>query len=406
MVPAVKVAYIVSRFPLPTETFVLREFTRVDRRPGHSVDLYSLFAGDEGVVHPDARPWLARRRRASLGGAAAALVAWTLSSPRVVASILAGIVRDHAASPRMLGKALVTSLLAMQHARRIRRERTDHVHAHFATYPALAALVVHRLTGIPYTVTPHAHDIFVDQTGLAARLREAAGVVAVSSYNWMFLQHFGARPGRLHRIGYGLDLSRYAYRPRPIPADGRVDVLVISSFRPYKGQLDLLAALALGGAALERLHVEFIGDGELRAEAQAAARRLGLDARCTFSGPRDADHVLGRLGEAHLLVQPSLVERGGDTEGLPNTLIEAAATGLTAVGTRVTGVPELIEDGVSGFLADPESPDDLAGTLVRALGTADLRPLQDEARRRVEERHDIDVVTERLAAMFAQAATA
>jgi glycosyltransferase involved in cell wall biosynthesis len=324
-----------------------------------------------------------------------------------MARIVARVVADHAAQPRVLAKALITTVLACDHAAIVRRRGVDHLHAHFATYPALAAWVISGLTGVSYSVTPHAHDIFVSQAGLRTRLGGAAAVVAVSDYHWRFLQHFGAAPDRLQRLSYGLDLNRYAFAPRELPASGPVDVLCVSSFRDYKGQRILLDALALGGPALERLHVEFVGAGPLLEACRAQAVALGLNDRCTFSGARDQVHIRARLAQAHVLVQPSLVQADGDTEGLPNTLVEAAACGVTMVGTRVAGVQDLVQDGVTGYLADPASAEDLCRVLLAVLAGQDgAATLQRAARERVESRHDLDGLAAALAAVFRSAAQA
>ena len=192
-----RVAYLVSRFPLTTETFIVRELDRVAQVPDMDVELLSLFPAGEQVVHEEARRWVGRARRASLLRGAFACARELVRAPRTVVRIVARVVADHVAEPRVLAKALVTTVLAFDHAAIVRRRKVDHLHAHFATYPALAAWVISGLTGISYSVTPHAHDIFVSQRGLRTRLGDAAAVVAVSDYHWRFLQHFGASPDRL-----------------------------------------------------------------------------------------------------------------------------------------------------------------------------------------------------------------
>lgn len=402
-----KVAYIVSRFPLVTQTFILRELDRLDRLPGFDVQLHALFPGADDVVHEDARRWLVRCRHTRPLAALAATATWAIKRPDAVARVFAHVLRHYAASPRMLAKTFVTAVAAMQHARAVRAAEVTHVHAHFATYPAFAAWAIAQLTGVTYSVTPHAHDIFIAQTGLRPKLAAAAGVVAVSDYHWMYLQHFGARPERLWRIRYGIDVRAYPFRARELPAEGPLDVLVVSSFKPYKGHRVLLEALALGDEQLRRLQIELIGAGPLEPELRALADRLGVGDQLRFAGARDQAYVRERLAQAQLLVQPSIVQDDGDTEGLPNSLIEAAAAGVPAVGTRVAGVPELIEDGVTGFLAEQGSPIALRDALLRALAAGPaIEPLTRAARARVERDHDLDAVVGALGAAFAQVAGA
>jgi colanic acid/amylovoran biosynthesis glycosyltransferase len=403
-----RVAYLVSRFPLTTETFIVRELDRVDHLDGIEVELFSLFPEGDQIVHEEAARWTERARRASVPRGIFALGREALRAPQTVGGIFARVVADHIREPRVLAKALITTVLGFDLAATAHGRGVDHIHAHFATYPALAAWVVHRLTGLTYSVTPHAHDIFVSQAGLRTRLRDAAAVVAVSDYHWRFLQHFGVTPGRLHRLSYGLDLQRYAFAPGELPESGPIDLLCVSSFRAYKGHRVLLEALAYGGPALERLRLELIGTGPLLERCRAQAAELGLAARCSFSGARDQEYVRARLAAAHVLVQPSLVQEDGDTEGLPNTLIEAAACGVPMVGTRVAGVQDLVEDGVTGFLADPDSSEDLCRALTELLAAppAQIAGVQRAARGRVEEHHDLDALARGLAGVFRTAVQA
>src|SRR4051812_46951730 len=115
-----RIAYIVSRFPLVTETFILREFDALDRQPGIEVELYSLFGSSDAVVHAAAEPWLERVHRGSGPRAALALVRWLVTSPQKTLALLRDVIRNHRGSPRAAGRALVTTALALQHTRDMR----------------------------------------------------------------------------------------------------------------------------------------------------------------------------------------------------------------------------------------------------------------------------------------------
>jgi glycosyltransferase involved in cell wall biosynthesis len=154
------------------------------------------------------------------------------------------------------------------------------------------------------------------------------------------------------------------------------------------------------------LRVDLVGQGVLMEETRALVDELGLADRVTFSGPQPQEEVLRRLGEAHVLVQPSIVEDDGHTEGLPTTLVEAAASGVLMVASRVTGVPDIVREGETGFLAEPGDADDLAAAFVRLLEHPDPRALQRAARAHVEEWHDLDVVSRKLAGWFRASARA
>lgn len=396
-----RVGYVVSRFPSLTETFVLRELETVAADPRVDVALMSLFPPLDATVHPAAEAWIARRLRPSARQVLAAAGWWALRRPGRSAAILGRTVRDHGRRPRVLAKALATSLVATALARHVERERIDHLHAHFAAMPAHAAWTVARLTGVSYSVTAHAHDVFIHRLGLRTRLRAAAFVVAISDFHRELLIALGADPRRTPTIRMGIDVDAYAYRPRERTPDVSPRVVMVSSFREYKGHRFLIEALATD-PALADVTVELVGTGELEPAVRAQATAAGLGDRVRFAGPQPEAAVRERLAAADVLVQPSIVARNGDTEGLPTTLVEAAACGVTLVATRVAGVPDLVRDGVTGMLAEPADPVGLAAALRRALDAdpTETARIRGAARRRVESHHDAGRNARELVAWF------
>jgi colanic acid/amylovoran biosynthesis glycosyltransferase len=398
----VRIAYVVSRFPQVTETFILRELNAVAGQPGIEAELLFLFPPIDPTVHPAARPWLDRAYRPRLGESLRALTRSMLARPMRTLSSIALIVGGYARAPRKLVRALVTVPLAAAHAAQLRRIGVVHVHAHYATYPALAAWWCWRLAGIPYSITPHAHDIFVDQSFLGRKISEARFVIAISEYNRRFLAPFGAgRSAPIHLVRYGIEPSAYPFRARELHANGPVRTLCVASLQTYKGHAVLLTALARGGGRLRRIELDLVGSGELRQELERLAERLGLAARIRFLGARTENQVIEHLDQADLFVLPSIVDSEGSMEGLPNVLIEALACGLPVVTTRLSGIPELVIDGVTGALATPGDPDALAAALERVLddpGAA--RRWAEAGRAKVEREFDIKDSSARLAALF------
>jgi colanic acid/amylovoran biosynthesis glycosyltransferase len=398
----VRIAYVVSRFPQVTETFILRELNAVAGQPGIEAELLSLFPPLDPTVHPAARPWLDRAHRPTLGEALWALMRSMLARPMRTLSSIALIVAGYARAPRKLVRALVTIPLAAAHAAHLRRIGVVHVHAHYATYPALAAWWCWRLAGIPYSITPHAHDIFVDQSFLGRKISEARFVIAISEYNRRFLAPFGAgRSAPIHLVRYGIEPSAYPFRARELHANGPVRTLCVASLQTYKGHAVLFTALARGGGRLRRIELDLVGSGELRQELERLAERLGLAARIRFLGARTENQVIEHLDQADLFVLPSIVDSEGSMEGLPNVLIEALACGLPVVTTRLSGIPELVIDGVTGALARPGDPDALAAALKRVLDDPGAARRWAEAGRvKVEREFDIKDSSARLAGLF------
>jgi glycosyltransferase involved in cell wall biosynthesis len=397
-----KVAYLVSRFPTVTETFVLREFSAVAAE-GVEVELHALFPvapADAAVVQPDAEPWVQRLQRPGPREGALALGAWLLRRPLRTLSTLAMVVVGHARRPAILMRALATVPLGAAHARRFERAHVDHVHAHFANYPTLAAWVAHRLAGVSYSFTPHAHDLFVHQAMLARKAADAAFVVAISDYNRRFL-HEQAGPGiDVPIVRYGVDPARFAFRVRPANGDAPPRIACVARLLPYKGHAVLLRAIADAPPPLAGAQLELVGDGPLRAELERDVAALGLRDRVRFHGAVAQPAVADVLARADVFALPSVISPDGDREGIPNALIEAMAAGLPAVSTYHSGVPELIADGRTGFLAQPGDVDDLRAALVRALTEPDPTPRAEAARAVVEAEFSSHRSARRLVELF------
>jgi colanic acid/amylovoran biosynthesis glycosyltransferase len=389
-----KVAYLVSRFPAVSETFVLRELDAVSRLPELEVELLSLFPARDEVVHPAAKRWFGRLERPSFSDGLAAVAYWLGRRPARTISTFALAAAGTARRPRVLWRSMVTVALAATHARRVRREGIEHVHAHFATYPALAAWVCRRLTGVPYSFTAHAHDIFVHQLMLRRKLSDARFAIAISEFNRDFLLGLGAEDASVHVVHCGIDPDLFDFRPdQPGPPPARVSLLCVAALRESKGHAVLLRALA--GSGLERVDVVLVGDGPLRLDLEAAATDLIAAGRVRFLGGRTEAEVREMLAAADVFVLPSVVTADGDMEGIPVALMESMASGLLTVASRMSGIPELIRDGETGLLAVPGDAEDLRAALVRATGGESGVDLV-AARRLIEAQFDVSVEAERI----------
>ena len=243
-----KVGYVVSRFPTDAETFILRELNAVDSFDGIEVELFSLYAPAEPFVHPAARHWVERPHRPTARHALAAMAYWLLRRPLRIIGAVGAVVRGHLRSPAVLARALVTLPLAAAHARRAAREEVDHLHAHFASYPALSAWLCRRFTGVSYSFTAHAHDIFVDTSFLARKVRDARFVVAISEHNRTCPARLRRWPvsAPVHVVHCGIDAAAYRFRPRLPPTDGPVRALCVASLQEHKGHAILFRALGRG----------------------------------------------------------------------------------------------------------------------------------------------------------------
>jgi colanic acid/amylovoran biosynthesis glycosyltransferase len=398
----VRIAYVVSRFPDPSETFVLRELNAVQRRGGVEVELFVLFPPKDPFVHPEAERWLERAHRTSPAAAAAGTLWWLARRPVRMTSALASVLAGHWRRPRRLVRAFLACTAAAAHARTMRQQGIEHIHAHFATYPALAAWLAGRLIDVPYSFTAHAHDIYIDQLHLGTRVREAQAIAVISDFNRSFLAPYGAgsdTPVRL--VHCGVVPSAYAFRPRALPANGPVRAICVATLNELKGHAVLLDALATGGSQLERVSLDLVGGGPLESSLRAQVERLGLESRVQFHGRRTEDEVARMLDQADVFVLASVVTPTGRMDGIPVALMEALAAGLPVIASRLSGIPELIRDGETGLLAPPGDSVDLARAFRRLLADPEATVVRALAGRRLIEREfDVERSADRMLEMF------
>ena len=370
-----RIAYVVSRFPKVTETFIVREIhAAIDA--GVDVDVYSLLYEEQGVVQSEADSLMDRvtwGNRLPTSAVLAAVGTWLLRRPVRTLSLSLTTLLGNLRSPSFLVRAIVTVPVAMAFALRMERDRVEHLHAHWATHPALAAWVIHQLTGIPYSVTVHAHDLYVERAMLETKLSDATAVVTISEFNRsMLLRIDPTLADRLHVIRCGVVV------PDRDPDRARASGLVVcvASLQEYKGHRYFIEAVALLAREGRELTVLLVGDGELRSELERDVEAAGLTKVIRFLGHQPSERVHELLEEATVVVQPSVVTSAGKMEGIPVALMEAMATGAAVVASDISGISELVEDDTTGLLVPQRDPTALA------LAIADLLD-DDRARQRL-----------------------
>jgi colanic acid/amylovoran biosynthesis glycosyltransferase len=357
-----KLAYLVARFPKTTETFVARELNAVARDPAIEAHLFSLFpAPDAATVHPSAEQWVPRLREVPPRVALLAAARWLRRRPVRWVTTLSALVWGFRRRPSLLPASIASFLVGCAHAETMEREGFEHVHAHFVGNPGTAAWAIHRLTGIGYSTTVHAYELFQDKAFLCRRVVDARFVVTISNFNARWLRAECAEAGTpIHVIRAGVDLQRFRFTDHSAPSDS-VQAVTVGSLLPHKGHRVLLDALA--DPALQRVKLTIIGDGDQRQALEQQARSLGLRDRVSFLGNLAEDRVAAELEGSDLFVSPSLIGPTGRMEGVPVVLMEALAAGVPAIATRLSGVPELIRDGETGLLSEQGDVDSLRATL-------------------------------------------
>ena len=395
-----KIAVVMSRFPKLTETFVLAE-VRALQRAGANVVLYPLHRERASVVHPTAAPLIAQARYLPLvSGPIARSNLWYLRHQpgRYLGTVLAALVgtwgsrRYFAGALGMLPKVVHASRLMVG-------EGVDHVHCHFASHPALAGFIVHRLTGIPFSFTAHGSDLHKDRHMLPQKVQEAAFVCAISDDNRRIIaEECGADAAdHVHVVRCGVDTTGFAPKAVAPLSEATLRVLTIGTLHEVKGHKHLIDACERAIGSGVDLRCELVGEGPDRSDLEERVRVAGLAGSVRFLGALPAPQVRAALLRSDVLVAPSVPARDGRREGIPVVLMEAMACGLPVVASRLSGIPELVDDGVEGILVAPGDVEGIAAALKRLAGDPGLRHRMGSAgRARVEREHDVDANAGRL----------
>jgi colanic acid/amylovoran biosynthesis glycosyltransferase len=404
-----RVAYVMSRFPKLSETFVLAEILALERR-GVQVDLYPLLREPAPLAHPGALRLAARARYEPFLSPAifASQLHWLRRNPRAYLGAWRDVLAGAWPSANFLVGAVGIFPKVAHGARRMQADGVTHVHCHFANHPAVAGRIVHRLTGIPFSFTAHGSDLHIDRRGLDAKVAEAAFVATVSHDNRrLILKDCGERfAPKVHVVRAGVDTRLFAPRNGTAPvAERRLTVLCVGTLHEVKGQAHLVDACRLLVAEGVDVGCRLVGSGPDEAALAAQIRRDGLEANVTLVGPRTRPEVAEELRRADVLVTPSVPTRQGRREGIPVVLMEAMSSGIPVVASAISGIPELVEDGVSGLLAPPGDADALAAALRRLADDPELRGrLGAQGRRTVQEGFDVERSAEQLIERFAASA--
>jgi len=385
-IPSTPVIYVLRTFPELSETFILREI-RALMEAGVPVQILAITCGrrpdlvNSGPEDPlPAVDYLAGRQRAKAASLAGS--GKRRSPTRRAVPLMGMLARDLlrlGGRPRPSARALRLGLYAWRGAGLL-PPGGGHLHAHFANDAAALARYLGAATGLPYSLTAHAYDLYQDPFLLAPNLAAARLVFTVSRANMKFMAGVagGVAPPRLRLLHCGLDLARLPYRDPPPLSGGPVRLVCTARLVPKKGHLVLLAAVALLREAGRDLDLCLIGEGPEEGAIRTAVDRLGLGRQVRLAGAMGNHETLALLRQADLCVLPARVAADGDRDGLPVVLMEAAALGVPLAVSTVGGILELVDED-SGWTSAPDDPRAFAAAMAASL---DAPPEERTARAR------------------------
>jgi glycosyltransferase involved in cell wall biosynthesis len=393
------VAYLVNQYPHVSHTFIRREIAGVEAA-GVAVRRFAIRPPVKDLVDPAD---LAERDRTRCILAAGKLqllcalfLAFVRNPVRWLRAFRTAWRMGGAAGHRVRHIAYLAEACVL--ARWLRDCGADHLHAHFGTNPAAVALLTRILGGPPYSFTVHGPEEFdrPESLSLREKIAGAAFVVAISSFGrsqlfrWARLEDWD----KIRIVRCGVDSAFLDTGSLPVPDVPRL--VCVGRLAEQKGQLLLVAAAARLADAGHRLELVLAGDGPMRPQIEEAIRTHGLGDSVRITGWLSNDAVRAEMAAARAVVLPSFAE------GLPVVLMEALALGRPVVTTFVAGIPELVRDGVNGWLVPAGDVAALTSALESALGAtpAELAAMGAAGAEAARAAHDAAREAAKLAALF------
>ncbi len=394
------IGYVLRKFPVLSETFILNEILALEAR-GIPVHIFSLERPNDPRFHEDLS-----KLKASVSYIPDISDLGTLlrhhmraakhDRQRYFGALTYALTR---AKPKLLWRFLQSGYVANE----ARRLRLHHLHAHFANRPTSVAFFASMITGIPYSFTAHAMDIYkvhVNPKVLAKKIEKARFVVTVSDFNKTYLERLASDGvGKIVRIYNGIDLTRFV--PNGVPPRSPFTLLCVARLVEKKGIPVLIEAcghLRDRGVVFE---CWIVGKGRLRSQLEALIERWKIHDHVHLLGPHTHREVLERYRSAHLYVLPCIVGSDGNRDGLPVSIVEALACGLPVVTTPMTGIPEVVHHQHNGLLLPDGDPQALADAIESVIHDTHLyERVQANARASVASTFDLRQTAEALRRLF------
>jgi glycosyltransferase involved in cell wall biosynthesis len=369
------IAYLAPELPALSATFVYEELLGLERR-GFRVVPFSVRRPASLVADQKA---LAERTihlygQSPLSVALSGLAKLPTFGRRTVVALKQLLADMRACGPMRVEswKLAYQFLTAASLARRLLSEKCKHLHVHFAHTPTQIAMYASTLSGIPFTITAHANDIFERGLLLRQKAERAVRLLTISDYNRRYLEGVGVPRERLAvvRCGVSFEAASSAVGHAGI---GSLCIGTLGRMVEKKGFDVLLRAVALRRQAGQPVELRIAGDGPLKPELQQLAQTLGIADITRFEGSLPHHEVAQWMHRLDLFVLACKKDKHGDMDGIPVVLMEAMSQSIPVISTRISGIPELVVHEETGLLSEPDDPADLAHQISRLADSTELR---------------------------------
>lgn len=372
------VGFVLKGFPRLSETFVINEILLLEQL-GHKIHIFALRNPNEKKVHQNVKKIKAQVSYIPdyfwpnlFYFLAQNCMLFANNPMRYLRPFLFALTRSLKTRDSSTIKRFAQAAILVKDKMPV--ANIANFHAHFSHDPTTVAFFASWLTGLKYSFSAHAKDIYCERPDfLKMKLKKAEFAVTCTGFNCDYLQGIAEGETPVHRTYHGIDLS-YFKPEKSFERNGRPPmILSIGRFVEKKGFPVLLDALALVKGMGVDFTCEIIGGGPLREQLEKKIAELKLEQHINLHGEMAQSEIFDFYKRAQLFALACEVLENGDRDGIPNVLVEAQAMEIPVVSTHISGIPELIENDESGILVEPKHPQALAEAIARILKTPTLK---------------------------------
>lgn len=376
--PFTKVIYVVSRFPALTTTFTAYEMSTI-QQAGVDVHVATVWSSEEdNEPQTVEKQFIDKICDLRLRNPALWLrsIQQIFLKPQILILILQLMV-GHLISIYALLKLLVSLPKGLYLGYWVKKHGFQHIHAHFLSSPATVALIASRISGVPYTVTIHAFDIFATtpyerNASIPLKCEKAAACIVISKFNLDYMRKTWPRMGGKFELIYnGIDVDMFTNKAEHVTDPNVVNVLSNGRLVYTKGHTFLLEAVAKLRKQKRNVKLQIVGGGPLESELHELANQLEITEHVTFTGKMFQEEIIQQYRASDMFVLACAISPDGDMDGLPVVLVEALAMRIPTISTRVSGVPEIVQDGVTGLCVPPHDSEALASAMAYMIDHPD-----------------------------------
>ena len=402
----IKIAYILTRFPTYTETFIDSEISWL-RKYDIDINIFSLLDPRRTIVHQQAKELIPYAHYCpsilSLKMISAQFHFIFHSTPNYIRALIDTIKCTYR-EPLILLRMLLIFPKSVFFAKQMEELEIDHIHAHFVWVNGIGAMIISTLLDKTFSLHPHAFGLFSrNQTNVQHQLEYASKIITISEYhrNYMTAMSTKIKSEDIEVVHCGVDTEQF----QPVvtkPIEGEtLHILSVGSLSEKKGHGYLIKACAILTERHHKFQCSIAGGGPLKESYQILIDKLNLKDKVYLLGPKDQDEILDLYCKSDVFALPCVVSKNGDRDGIPVVLMEAMAMKIPVVSTPIAGIPDLVHTGENGLLVPERDVAALAQALEQLIMDKALRlEFGEKGRETVVEDFNIRCTSVKLASVF------